>query len=303
MTQNSILGLSEKRLIDLALKEDLGPGDVTTRALFSKKNPTVEGKILAKESLVLAGLAAAQAVFKKVDPKIQFKSSHKDGDKISEGTAFASVKGKASSLLTAERVALNFLQHLSGIATLTYCFVQQIQGTSAKILDTRKTLPGWRRLEKAAVKAGGGENHRLGLYDAFLIKDNHLALSGSIAEAVEKARSANKKKLKIEVEVTSLKVLEEALKLGVDWILLDNMPLEDMRLAVIRRNEFVRKEGRRLQPNLGQTSASGGPLLEASGGVNLENVRAVAQAGVDYISVGALTHSAPAVDISLEISK
>jgi nicotinate-nucleotide pyrophosphorylase (carboxylating) len=280
---------SLQKLFQLALHEDLGSGDVTTQALFSKKNPTIEGKILAKESLVLAGSGAAQAVFKKVDPKIQFKSSHKDGDKIPEGMAFASVKGKAASLLNAERVALNFLQHLSGIATLTYCFVQQVQGTSAKILDTRKTLPGWRRLEKAAVKAGGGENHRMGLYDAFLIKDNHLALSGSLAEAVEKSRAANKKKMKIEVEVTSLQGLEEALKVGADWILLDNMSLEDLRLAVIRRN----------------TAGARGraPLLEASGGVNLENVRAVAQTGVDYISVGALTHSAPAVDISLEISK
>jgi len=285
------------KLIQLALHEDLGPGDVTTQSLFSKKNPLVEAKILAKESLVLSGLAAAQAVFKKVDPKIQFKSSHKEGDKISEGIAFASVKGKAASLLTAERVALNFLQHLSGIATLTYCFAQQVQGTSAKILDTRKTLPGWRRLEKAAVKAGGGENHRMGLYDAFLIKDNHLALSGSLGEAVEKARAANKKKMKIEVEVTSLQGLEEALKVGVDWILLDNMTLEDLRLAVIRRNEYVRAPLG--APKVRAQQAA--PLLEASGGVNLENVRAVAQTGVDYISVGALTHSAPAVDISLEI--
>jgi len=278
------------KLIDLALKEDWGSGDVTSRALFSKKNPTVQARILAKEPLVLAGIQAAEAVFHKVDPKIAIKRNHHDGDKVSEGNSVLTLKGKASSILGAERVALNFIQHLSGIATLTYMFVQTVRGTSAQILDTRKTLPGWRRLEKHAVKAGGGENHRLGLHDAYLIKDNHLALSGSISEAIAKVRAVNRKPLKVEVEVTSLQGVDEAISAGADWILLDNMPLEDMHLAVVHRNRRARIiQGRKT------------PLLEASGNVNLDNVRAVAQTGVDYISVGALTHSAPAVDLSLEL--
>lgn len=286
------LGLAEKKLIDLALKEDLGPGDITSVALFGKKGSKVKTRLQAKELLILAGLEVAAAVFKKVNPQIRFRPKKKDGDPVMDGEILAELEGLAASLLSAERVALNFLQHLSGIATLTHCFVQQVKGTFAKILDTRKTLPGWRRLEKYAVKVGGGVNHRMGLYDAFLIKDNHLALSGSITEAVQKVKAANRKKLKIEVEVTTLQGLEEALKAEADWILLDNMTLEDLRLAVIRRNEFARREGRIIDV----------PLLEASGGVNLENVRAVAQTGVDFISVGALTHSAPAVDISLEMS-
>jgi nicotinate-nucleotide pyrophosphorylase (carboxylating) len=285
-----LIGPAEKKLIDLALREDLGNGDVTTQALFSKQNPVVQAKILAKEPLVLAGTEVAEAIFKKIDPKIVFKSTQQDGDKVLGGNPVALLKGKAASLLTAERVALNFLQHLSGIATLTYLFVQTIRGTSAQILDTRKTLPGWRRLEKHAVKAGGGENHRMGLYDAYLIKDNHLAMDGSIAWAVQKVRASNRRQLKVEVEVVSLQEVDEAIEAGVDWILLDNMALEDMHLAVLHRN----RKGRRIQGRFA-------PLLEASGNVNLDNVRAVAQTGVDYVSIGALTHSAPAVDLSLEV--
>ncbi|MFO1519366.1 MAG: carboxylating nicotinate-nucleotide diphosphorylase [bacterium] len=288
---NSLLGPSEKKLIELALKEDLGTGDVTCRALFSPSKPSVKAVLLAKDPLVLAGLDVARAVFKKVNPRVSFKQLKKDGDRILDGTPLAEIRGPAASLLAAERVALNFLQHLCGIATLTHVFVQNVRGLPAKVLDTRKTLPGWRRLEKYAVKMGGGENHRMGLYDAYLIKDNHLALSGSLTEAVNKVRKANKKKLKLEVEVTSLQALEEALQVGIDWVLLDNMTLEDMHLAVLRRNAFSQSLGR----------ISGRPFLEASGGINLDNVRAVAQTGVDFISVGALTHSAHAVDISLEM--
>jgi len=267
-------------LIDLALKEDLGSGDITTQALFGKKPPQLEAVLLAKEPLILAGLPLAQAVFKKLDPKLKFKALKKDGEPCEEGDELAAISGSAASLLAAERTALNFLQQLSGVATQTFLFVKTVEGTGAQILDTRKTLPGWRALQKYAVRLGGGCNHRMGLYDAYLIKDNHLALYGSVAEAVAAARRHNKKKRKIEVEVTCLAQLGEAFAAKADWVLLDNMPLEDMRLAAMSRQ--------------------GKTLLEASGNVNLENVRAVAETGVDYISIGALTHSAPAVDISLE---
>ncbi len=281
------LGLAEKKLIDLALHEDVASGDITSLALFGKKSPKVKGIFLAKEPLILAGIEVVQAVFKKVDPKVKFKVLKKDGATCDEGDEIAILEGSASSLLKGERTALNFLQQLSGVATQTYLFVKTIEGTGAKILDTRKTLPGWRSLQKYAVKVGGGHNHRMGLYDAYLIKDNHLALSGSIAEAIQTARKHNKKKKKIEVEVTNLAQFKEALKAKPDWILLDNMTLEDMRLAAMENHK------------VGAKHAS--PVLEASGNVNLDNVRSVAQTGVDYISIGALTHSAPAVDISLEI--
>lgn len=274
-----------KKLIQLALQEDIGSGDVTTRALFGKKDPLVQAELIAKEPLLLAGLEIAELVFKKINPKIRFRKLAKEGSRVKEGAVLASLKGKASSILTAERVALNILQHLSGIATLTYLFVQSVKGTKAKILDTRKTLPAWRRLEKYAVKMGGGVNHRIGLYDAYLIKDNHLALYGSIAKAIEQIRKQNRKKMKVEVEVKNLEEFEQALICQPDWILLDNMPLEEMHLAVLRKRKL----------------AGHVPLLEASGNVNLNNVRAVAQTGVDYISIGALTHSAKAVDMSLEI--
>ncbi len=300
------------KLIQLAFEEDLGKGDITTQALFAKKSPKVEGIFLAKEALIVAGLPIVQAVFKKINPKLKFKILKKEGSDCEEGDEIAIVTGSAASLLTAERTALNFLQQLSGVATQTYLFTKMVEGTGAKILDTRKTLPGWRNIQKYAVRMGGGFNHRIGLFDAYLIKDNHLALYGSISEAIQAVRKHNehisrahgtelhpkrnnlirgpkgpsfsrdKKKRKIEVEVTNLPQLEEALTERPDWILLDNMTLEDMRLACII--------------NEGKT------ILEASGNVNLENVRAVAETGVDYISVGALTHSAAAVDISLEIN-
>ncbi len=291
------LDLSEKKLIDLALQEDLGSADITSLALFRKKSPKVKAIFLAKEPLILAGIKVAQAVFEKVDSKVKFKILKKDGSECSEGDEIAVVEGSGSSILIAERTALNFLQQLSGVATQTYLFVKTVEGTDTKILDTRKTLPGWRSLQKYAVKVGGGHNHRMGLYDAYLIKDNHLALYGSITKAIEAVRKHNKKKKKIEIEVTNIDQLDEALRAKPDWILLDNMTLEDMRLAVIQRNQIV-------GATLGSPSKrvrQAAPLLEASGNVNLDNVRSVAETGVDYISIGALTHSAPAVDISLEI--
>lgn len=311
MAKKSLACPIPRKLIQLSLEEDLGSGDITTQALFSKKSPKVEGIFLAKEALIVAGLPIVEAVFKKINPKIKFKILKKEGSAIEEDEHIATVTGSAASLLTAERTALNFLQQLSGVATQTYLFTKMVEGTGAKILDTRKTLPGWRNIQKYAVRMGGGFNHRFGLFDAYLIKDNHLALYGSISEAIQAVRKHNeyisrshgpelypkrnnlirgpkgpsfsrdKKKRKIEVEVTNLPQLEEALTEMPDWILLDNMTLEDMRLACIM--------------NEGRT------ILEASGNVNLENVRAVAETGVDYISVGALTHSAAAVDISLEI--
>ncbi len=281
MKSSAPWGPIEKKLLELALKEDIGSGDITTYALFSKKDPKARALLLAKEAFILAGLGMAQAVFKKVNPKIQFKPLKKEGSQCEEGDEIAQILSPASSLLSAERTALNFLQHLSGIATQTFLFVQSIQGTSAKILDTRKTLPAWRSLEKYAVKMGGGLNHRMGLDDAYLIKDNHLALYGSITKAIEAVRKHHQKKKKIEVEVTNLKEFDEALQAKPDWILLDNMGLDDMRMAVIQNR--------------------GRAILEASGNINLHNVRSVAQTGVDFISIGALTHSAPAVDISLEI--
>ncbi len=268
-------------LLKLALAEDLGTGDVTSQALFWESSPQIKAQILAKGPLLVAGLEIAQAAFKKVDSSIKFFSRKEEGDHCNEGEVLAVLEGPAQGILTAERVALNFLQHLSGIATLTQKFVEAIRGNSTRILDTRKTLPGWRMLQKYAVKIGGGVNHRLGLYDAYLIKDNHLALYGSLTEAIQAVKKHNTQKLKLEVEIENLSQLHEALENKPDWILLDNMPLEDMRLAVIE--------------------TKGRAILEASGNINLKNVRAAAQTGVDYISVGALTHSVRAVDISLEI--
>ncbi|MBF0492958.1 MAG: carboxylating nicotinate-nucleotide diphosphorylase [Deltaproteobacteria bacterium] len=274
-------------LIKNALQEDLGKNDITTQALFTKKSPRVSARIIAKQDLVLAGAMIAKKTFKQVDPQLKIRLIKKDGIFCEAGQSILEISGKASSILTAERTALNFLQHLSGVATLTQRFVQAVKGTCAKILDTRKTLPGWRNLQKYAVKVGGGANHRFGLYDAYLIKDNHLALYGSLSQAIEAVRKhRGKKSIKIEVEVDTLQQFEEAIDCGPDIILLDNMSLEDMHLAVLRNHKIPPKNR---------------PKLEASGSVNLNNVRAIAQTGVDFISVGALTHSAQAMDLSLEI--
>jgi len=263
-----------------ALEEDIGDGDATT--LFTiPTDATLGGRFVAKEPGVIAGLAIAQLTFELVDRRVQFTPQVLDGDVVQPGQVFAAVRGPCQALLTAERVALNFLQRMSGIATLTRRFVQAVEGTRAVILDTRKTAPGLRLLDKWAVRIGGGQNHRFGLYDMVLIKDNHIAAVGSISQAVARVRAADDRRRPIEVEVKSLAELEEALPLDVDRILLDNMSLDEMRQAV--------------------HLANGRTPLEASGNVTLENVAEVAATGVDTISVGALTHSVRALDISLEL--
>lgn len=270
-------------LIDLALAEDLGDdGDITTRATIPE-GLLGKAAFIARSPGVLAGSEAAERVFQRVDSKVAFNALRADGYRLAKGETFAMVEGPMRSILTAERTALNFLQRLSGVATLTRQFVDAVAGLSAKILDTRKTTPGWRRLEKYAVRMGGGTNHRVGLYDMMLIKDNHLAaMDGDIAGAIQHARSLYPG-LPLEVEVDSLLQLEAAFAAKPDIVLLDNMSVDQMREAVGRRN-----------------ASAPGVQLEASGGVNLQTVRAIAESGVDRISVGALTHSAKALDIALD---
>ena len=268
-------------LIELALAEDIGSGDVTSDSVLPG-DLILHGRIIAKKAGVIAGLPLAAAVFQRVDPALRLVMRLPDGARVRPGDVVAEVSGPARGMLAAERTALNFLQRLSGIATLTRAFVDAVAGSGATILDTRKTHPGYRVLEKYAVRMGGGQNHRMGLYDMVMIKDNHIDAAGSISAAVERARAAHPD-LPVEVEVRSLDELRQVLPLGVDRILLDNMDLEQMRAAV--------------ELTAGQTP------LEASGGVTLENVAAIAATGVDYISVGALTHSAPALDLSMEADR
>jgi nicotinate-nucleotide pyrophosphorylase (carboxylating) len=266
------------------LAEDIGTGDVTTLATVPA-GVEAEGMLLAKAEGVVSGLGVAAFVFHQVDPNVTVNPSLSDGTRVVPGTVIGEVHGRARSLLTAERVALNLLQRLSGVATLTARYVAAVAGTPARIVDTRKTTPGMRVLEKAAVRDGGGHNHRVGLADGVLIKDNHLAAIGEadrVTRAIRQARALAPHTLKIEVEVTNLAEVEEAVAAGADIILLDNMDIATMRDA-------VRLVDRRA-------------LLEASGGVNLETVRAIAETGVDLISVGALTHSAPSLDISLDFA-
>lgn len=267
-------------LIELAIAEDIGPGDATSEAILPQ-DLVACGRIVAKEEGVIAGLPVAGAVFSRVDPAISFTPYIHDGEPVRPGDVVAEVNGPARGLLAAERIALNFLQHLSGIATLTRAYVGAVAGSRAIILDTRKTHPGYRVLEKYAVRMGGGSNHRMGLYDMLLVKDNHIEAAGSLTAAVMRARQA-RPDLPLEVEVKSLDELREALELNVERIMLDNMSPDEMRQAV----EMV----------------GGRVPLEASGGVNLERVAAIAATGVNFISVGALTHSAPALDLSLEIT-
>lgn len=280
--------LSQRALHELAchfLDEDVGAGDVTTLATIPEQAQG-HGRLLAKAALVLAGLDVARAVFQAADGAVRLQHHVQDGAWLASGTVFAELQGTARALLTAERVALNLLQRLSGIATLTRRYVETVQHTNVRIVDTRKTTPGLRLLEKYAVRVGGGFNHRFGLADGVLIKDNHIAMVGSLTKAVALVRASVSHLHKIEVEVDTLAQLEEALSAGVDAILLDNMTPEQTCDAVQR----VR-------------AAPGGEriLLETSGGVTLESVRHYAEAGVDLISSGALTHSAAAVDISLEL--
>jgi len=266
-------------IIEAALREDMPEGDITSESIIAATSIS-EAVFLAKEDGVLAGLHVARRVFERIDPSVEFSERLEDGAAFKKSDILARLKGPTVALLKGERTALNFLQRLSGIATATRRFVDAVAGTKAKILDTRKTTPGLRLLEKYAVKMGGGTNHRLSLSDMVLIKDNHLRHVGSVAEAVRRARAAAKPGIRIEVEAAELGQVRAALAAGADMIMLDNMLIETMREAV--------------------AIAAGRVPLEASGTVSLERVRAVAETGVDFISVGALTHSARAVDISLE---
>jgi len=268
------------RLIATALEEDLGRGDVTTLATIPPDR-TAQGKITAKADLTIAGLPLVGQILKVVDPAAGVRVLVAEGSAVKKGEVVVELWGNAVALLSAERTILNFLQHLSGVATLTRRFVAAVAGTACKIIDTRKTLPGFRLLDKYAVTQGGGTNHRLGLDDGVLIKDNHIAVCGGVGATVRQARSRASALLRIEVECTTLAEVQEALDARADIILLDNM-------ATSQISEAVRL-------------VSGRALLEASGNMSLERVREVAETGVDFISVGALTHSAPAVDLSMAL--
>lgn len=271
-------------LIQLALEEDIGDGDWTTEWTVPATRRS-QAVIVAKQDLVVAGIDCVRDVFRAVDADVQVELTVADGARAKAGDRLALIRGRTRSVLVGERTALNFLGRLCGIATFTRRFVDAVEGTGARVIDTRKTTPGWRMLEKDAVRAGGGVNHRTGLYDMVLVKDNHIDACGGVVEAARAALEKNDRELAVEVEVRDLEELEAVLPLGVDRILLDNMAPEELRRAV----ERVRA--------LGEDR----PELEASGNVTLETIRAVARTGVDFISVGALTHSAPAADVSLRI--
>jgi nicotinate-nucleotide pyrophosphorylase (carboxylating) len=272
-------------MIDAALAEDVGAGDWTTLWTVPEDR-RVTALLVAKAPGVVAGLEVATAVFLRVDPQLHCAPAVRDGDPVEPGARVMEVSGAARSILTAERVALNFLQRLSGVATLTRRYVEAVAGTGARILDTRKTTPGMRVLEKAAVRTGGGENHRFGLHDMVMIKENHATAAGGIAAAVAAVRRQNQLGLRVEVETRDLDEVRGALDAGADRILFDNMPLEQLRAAVALVRE---RAGRAVE-------------TEASGGVTLATVRGIAETGVDFVSVGALTHSAPALDLSLLVA-
>lgn len=269
-----------ERIIRWAIEEDLGAGDVTTDAIVE---PSARGKavLIAKEDLILAGMPVFKKVFLAFDGATQFEELRREGDAISTGEHISLIHGGLGSILRAERPALNFLQRMCGIATLTRRFVERVGPRRTKVLDTRKTAPGLRLLDKYAVRIGGGWNHRFGLHDGILIKDNHIAVAGSITEAINRARRNAPHPLRIEAEVEDLEGLDEAIRAGADIVLLDNMSLDEIKTAVSR--------------------AAGRVLLEVSGGVSLDKVEAIAETGVDFVSVGTLTHSARAADLSLEI--
>ena len=271
--------------VKLALREDVGSRDITTSSIIPK-NAHVKAEIEAKSSGVLCGVEIAELVFRFVDENVRFLPVGKDGDPLEPGQEIAYIEGSAASVLIAERTALNFLSHLSGIATLTRQFVDKVKGTPAKILDTRKTTPNLRVLEKFAVKTGGGTNHRAGLYDQVLIKDNHLKIlrNEKIVDIVALAKHSAQKSMPVGIEVKNLKELEEALKSKADYILLDNMTPDKIKECVQMRAQAAKKIP-----------------FEVSGGINLQNVRSYAELGVERISIGSLTHNAPALDISLDI--
>ena len=270
------------QVIEWALNEDVGMGDLTTDGIIEEETQA-RGKIIAKDNLILAGIDIVPRIFEKSLLTFNFKPFFKDGDFVPKGEIIEIIEGNAKIILTYERVVLNFLQRLSGIATNASKYASEVEGTKAKIVDTRKTTPGWRMLEKYAVKVGGGENHRFGLFDAVLIKDNHITLCGGIKEAVERIRNFIPPYLKVEVEASNLKEVKDALEAGAEIILLDNMSINDIGEAVKLIN--------------------GKTVIEVSGGVNLSNIKEIASMEVDLISIGALTHSASAVDMSMKVEK
>ena len=272
-----------EKIIKNALAEDIGSGDITTQAIVPR-NIKGRGEFLVKQEGVIAGFEVLQTLFNIFDPSLTFTKNAADGDRVTFGQIAAVVEGSAASILTAERTALNFFQRMSGIATYAQKFLDEIKHTNTKILDTRKTAPGLRYIDKLAVKLSGCQNHRIGLYDMFLIKDNHIAVAGSITKAINACKDFQRKSnssFKIEVETTNLGEVKEALNCGVDFIMLDNFGLNEMKTAV----DFI----------------DGKCKTEASGGIDLDTVKQIAETGVDYISIGALTHSVKALDISLEI--
>ena len=268
-----------EQIITLALNEDIGTGDITTLSTIPA-DKTALGRFVAKEDMILCGIDLAAHIFARVDPSIELKANFKDGDAAKKGDVIATVSGNAQNVLTGERTALNFMQRLTGIATRTHASVAEVAGTNAKITDTRKTTPGLRVLEKYAVRVGGGTNHRFNLADGVLIKDNHIAVSGGIKNAVKNARAVIPHTLKIEVEVETKEQLAEALDAGADIIMLDNMSNDLMRECV--------------------GIVAGRALVEASGNMGEKSLREVAETGVDIISIGALTHTVKAADISLK---
>ena len=268
-------------LIELAFEEDIGIGDITTEATVPPVQKGI-GTLFAKSEGIVAGLPVAEQVFAKLDATLMFRSFVNDGDAVNAGTPIAEVQGSAKTILIGERTALNFLQRLSGIATLTVQFVEAVADYDTQIVDTRKTAPGWRAVQKYAVRVGGGQNHRFGLYDGVLIKDNHIVAAGGIKNAVQRARRAAPHTAKIEVEVETLNQVDEALKAGADILLLDNMSPSIMKSVVHEVGDLA--------------------VTEASGGITLDTVKTVAATGVDLISVGALTHSAMPMDISLTLT-
>jgi nicotinate-nucleotide pyrophosphorylase (carboxylating) len=287
-------------LVKYALSEDVGTGDITTLNTI-RSGVKARAVIVAKQNGVIAGLEIAQLTFREADPHLKFRALLQDGTAIAPGAACAQVIGDAGSILKAERTALNFLQRLSGVATLTRRYVDAVAGTGAIILDTRKTTPGLRFLEKYAVQCGGGQNHRLALWDMYLVKDNHIRAAGGVTEALDRIARTRQGDLLLEVEVESLDQLREALRPEVDRVLLDNRSVDEVRTAVAEVDRWCKAhppDSARMRPG-----ARRWPEVEVSGGVNLDNVRSYAEAGVDYVSVGALTHSAPALDLSLEVEE
>ena len=287
-------------LVKWALSEDVGNGDVTT---LNTLGPGVGARasIVAKEPGVIAGSELARLVFRELDPSLRFEVLVPDGTAVEPGVAVVRLTGSAGPVLTGERTALNFMQRMSGIATLTRKFVEKVKGTGAVILDTRKTTPGLRYLEKYAVKAGGGENHRFALWDMYLVKDNHIRAAGGITAAIDRISRTRQGDLLLEVEVESLDQLNEALRPEVDRILVDNRTPAEVKSAVEAVDKWCRahpSDSPRKSPN-----ARRWPEVEVSGGINLNTARAYAETGVDYLSVGALTHSAPALDLSLEVEE